>query len=149
VNDVVVLDAGPLGLLAHTRVSRMITACRRWAADLKLAGRRLIVPEIADFEVRRELLRIKKLRGLARLDSFAQQLEYLPLTTTAMRRAAELWAMARQQGRPTAADTDLDADVILAAQCLTLGVSPVVVATTNIGHLSRFVAAELWQNLLP
>jgi hypothetical protein len=71
------------------------------------------------------------------------------LTTTAMRRAAELWAQARQHGYPTAANTDLDADVILAAQCLTLSAPGVLVATTNIGHLSRFVPADLWQNISP
>jgi hypothetical protein len=39
--------------------------------------------------------------------------------------------------------------VILAAQSITLGAHAVVVATTNIGHLARFVPAELWQNIAP
>ena len=30
---------------------------------------------------------------------------------------------------------------------MSLGVSDFVVATTNVGHLSRFVPAELWQNI--
>jgi predicted nucleic acid-binding protein len=75
--------------------------------------------------------------------------DYLPLTTQAMRRAAELWALVRQQGRPTASDKAIDGDVILAAQALTIGSSSVVVATTNVGHLSRLVAAELWQSIQP
>jgi predicted nucleic acid-binding protein len=65
-------------------------------------GLRVIVPEIADYEVRRELLRAKKERGLARLDALASRLEYLPLTTAAVRQAAVFWAQARQQGQPTA-----------------------------------------------
>lgn len=146
---VVLLDAGPLGLLAHTQHSQVILDCRQWVAHLQAAGQRIVVPEIADFEVRRELLRIQKTRGIERLDALASQLEYLSLTTDAMRKAAELWALARQQGQATAANTDLDADVILAAQCLTLGVSPAVIATTNVGHLSRFVPADLWQNIGP
>jgi predicted nucleic acid-binding protein len=149
VSAVIALDAGPLGLLAHTRSTPMVLASRQWLAALRAAKRRAIVPEIADFEVRRELLRINSRRAVARLDSLAVQLEYMPLTTMAMRRAAELWALARQQGLPTAADPALDADVILAAQCLTLGAPSLVVATTNIGHLSRFVSAELWQNIVP
>ena len=68
--------------------------------------------------------------------------EYLPLTTAAMRKAAELWAIARQTGRPTAGDKNIDADVILAAQAIALGEPNTVIATTNVSHLSRFVAAE-------
>jgi hypothetical protein len=39
--------------------------------------------------------------------------------------------------------------MILAAQVLTLGAADVVVATTNVGHLSRFVPTDLWQNVVP
>jgi predicted nucleic acid-binding protein len=116
---------------------------------MQAAGRRVILPEIADYEVRRELVRAKLAASVVLLDALAVQLEYLPLTTTAMRTAAELWASARQQGQPTAADGALDADVILAAQALTLGTTDVVVATLNVGHLSRFVPAEAWQNIAP
>jgi hypothetical protein len=34
--------------------------------------------------------------------------------------------------------------VILIAQAETLGVSNAVIATTNVGHLSRFFPAEVW-----
>jgi hypothetical protein len=56
---------------------------------------------------------------------------------------------ARQQGQPTAADDTIDVDMILIAQALTLGVADVVIATTNVGHLGRFVPAEVWQNITP
>ena len=39
--------------------------------------------------------------------------------------------------------------MILIAQAKALEVSDVVIATTNVGHLSRFIAADLWQNILP
>jgi hypothetical protein len=32
---------------------------------------------------------------------------------------------------------------------MTLNVADVVIATTNVGHLSRFVRADLWQNITP
>lgn len=105
--------------------------------------------EISDYEVRRELLRAQKLKGLERLDVLAGRLHYLPLSTAAMRQAAVFWAQARRQGQPTAADQALDGDVILAGQAMTFGAPDVLVATTNVGHLSRFVPAELWQKHRP
>ncbi len=39
--------------------------------------------------------------------------------------------------------------MILAAQAVTLGAADAVIATTNVGHLSRFAPAELWQNISP
>ena len=146
---IVLLDSGPLGLLCHTRRSSITAACEQWLTALLSAGRRILVPEIADYELRRELLRIGRQVAIARLDALAQATEYLAITTPAMRRAAELWARARQQGQPTAADSTIDGDVILAAQALTLGTPDIVVATTNVGHLSRFVPAELWQAIRP
>lgn len=109
----------------------------------------MIIPEIADYEVRRELLRANKTKGLARLDGLSQMLEYLPISTDAMRKAAELWAQARQQGQPTASDKTIDGDMILIAQTMTLGIVEAVIATTNIGHLSRFITADSWQNIAP
>lgn len=77
----------------------------------------------------------------------ANLLEYLPITTIVMRQAALLWAQARQQGQPTAGDNTIDGDMILVAQAMSLNASNLVIATTNVGHLSRFIAAELWQNI--
>jgi predicted nucleic acid-binding protein len=143
----VLLDTGPLGLVTNPRRSPQSVACAQWLQALVARGIRVIVPEIADYEVRRELLRAKKERGLARLDALASRLEYLPITTAAIRQAAVFWAQARQQGQPTADDKALDGDVILAAQAMTLGAADVVVATTNVGHLSRFAPAALWPDL--
>jgi predicted nucleic acid-binding protein len=99
--------------------------------------------------LRRELLRAGKHVSVSGLDQLARFVDYLPLSTVAMRRAAELWALIRQQGQPTAGDKTIDGDVILAAQALTIGSTNVVVATTNVGHLSRLVAADLWNNITP
>jgi predicted nucleic acid-binding protein len=143
------LDTGPLGLVTNPRRSPQSVACAQWLQGLVAAGVRVILPEIADYEVRRELLRANRVRGLARLDEFGALLEYLPLTTAAMRQAASFWAKARQRGQPTAGDRALDGDMILAAQATTLGVVDVVIATTNVGHLSRFTAAALWQSITP
>jgi predicted nucleic acid-binding protein len=149
VSRVIVLDTGPLGLITNPKLSTESVACAQWLQSHIAAGSRAIIPEIADYEVRRELLRANKTKGIARLDNLVKLLEYLPITTTAMRQAAQLWAQARQQGQPTASDKTIDGDMILAAQAMTLAIPDVVIVTTNVGHLSRFIVAELWQNITP
>jgi predicted nucleic acid-binding protein len=108
-----------------------------------------VIPEIADYEVRRELLRGKMSRSVAQLDQLAAQLTYLPLTTAAVRRAADFWAQARQQGMPTASDPHLDCDVILAAQAADLVNPNVIVATTTAAHIGRYVSADHWHSIQP
>ena len=122
-------------------------ACKRWLLELAEHGVRVAIPEIADYEVRRELLRAGKMRGIERLDALLEILEYLPLSTAVMRDAASLWAEVRRSGQPTADPKALDADVILAAQARRMATAELVVATTNVRHLSRFVDARLWQEI--
>lgn len=147
VSHTVLLDAGPLGLVTNPRRSRQSVAGAQWLQALVRHGSRVLMPEVADYEVRRELLRANKAKGLARLDALTDLLEYLSLTTAAMRQAAVFWAQARQQRQPTADDKALDGDVILAAQAMTLGATDVVIATTNVGHLLRFAPAALWPDI--
>ena len=108
-----------------------------------------MVPEIADYEVRRELLRAQKRACIARLDRLKTRIGYTPITTEVMLLAAELWAEARRQGRPTTDDRALDGDVILAAQAVVRGRGgdEVVIATTNVGHLGRFADARNWEEI--
>ena len=61
-----------------------------------------------------------------------------------MRKAAGRWAVARQAGTPTTGDKAIDADMILAAQALLLSEPGAVIATTNVGHLSRCANAKEW-----
>ena len=103
-------------------------------------------------EVRRELLRAGKTRGIAQLDRSHITLGYLAITTLAMRYDAEFWAQARRQGQPTAPDLALDGDVILAAQATALAIQEndnVVIATENLRHLARFAVADHWRNIQP
>lgn len=144
---VVLLDSGPLGLVTNPRLSPKSLECADWLQDLLAGGAEVVVPEIADYEVRRELLRAGKTEGLARLDDLGRALQYLPITSAAMRQAAVFWAQARQAGRPTAPDLALDADAILAGQAATMRAGDIVIATTNEGHLSRFVAAAQWHTI--
>ncbi len=119
-SQVILLDSGPLGLVTNPKLSAESLACTQWLQLLVSSGSRVIIPEIADYEVRRELLRANKVKGITRLDELNQLLEYLPITTAAMRQAAFSWAQARQQGQPTAGDKTIDGDIILVAQAVTI-----------------------------
>ncbi len=144
--EIVLLDASPLGMISNPSATPANLECYNWMESLLMSGYQIIVPEIADYEVRRELLRAGKTRGLARLDLLKNTLDYLPLTTDVMLKAAELWARSRNQGTPTADAKALDCDVILAAQALA---ENGIVATENVGHLSLFVKAQNWRDILP
>jgi predicted nucleic acid-binding protein len=143
-SDVVLLDAGPLGMISHPRATAEIVT---WLARLVSSGVGVLIPEITDYEVRRELLRVGSTRGIERLNDLKKTLGFIPITSEAMLQAAAFWADARRRGRPTADDVSLDADVILAAQAATLTKKEVVIASTNPKHLSRFVHAEHWQDI--
>lgn len=148
---VIFLDSGPLSLVTHEPGVAAADACRGWLAGVLSRGERVVVAEIVDYELRRELIRANKVAAVTRLDAFNRSTpdRFLPITTTAMRLAAGLWATARQHGIPTSDPKELDIDVVLAAQALSFGIPPadLVVATTNVVHLARFLSADLWQNL--
>ena len=145
--SVIFLETSPLGMLTNPRRSPVDTACANWLQQRIGSGSTIIIPEIADYEIRRELLRANQQEGLRRLDAFILTHQYLPLNTAAMRKAAELWAHARQSGQPTASDKTIDGDMILLGQALTYGAEDYIIATTNVGHLSRFAQADLWENI--
>lgn len=134
------LDSGPLGRLTHADYSRN-REHRAWLASLLDRSITVFLPEIADYEVRRNLI-VENLTGsLANLDALPSLVTYVPITTADMRQAATLWAKSRKTGRSVGDPKELNADVILAAQAIRLGA---VIATDNIGHLGQFAEARLW-----
>ncbi|WP_321475474.1 PIN domain-containing protein [uncultured Paludibaculum sp.] len=146
---IVLLDAGPLGMITNPKSSPENEACKSWLAGLAYSGAEIVIPEITDYEVRRELLRAGKDKGLGRLDALKGLLKYEPITTPVMLKAAEFWATARKNGRQSADDSSLDADMVLAAQAGAL-VRPgceTTIATTNVRHLSLFASARLWREI--
>jgi hypothetical protein len=131
----------------------MVTHPRRNPAEKDWLQRRIssgdavFIPDVADYEVRRELLRAEKMTGVDRLDALGATLGVIATTPETLREAASLWAAARRRGLPAADDAALDVDVIIAAQAKRLEreVDKVIVATTNVGHLARFVDARRWE----
>ena len=150
--DAIVLDTGVLGVVVHRSGNSEQAACRSWLEALIQRGLPVYVPEIADYELRRKLLHLDFSQSILRLDQLKDSVEYAPLSTTAMLKAAGFWADARKKGIVTAPPEAIDGDVILAAQAsliaATGGRHPVV-ATTNVGHLSHFMDARVWRDIDP
>lgn len=152
---IVLLDSGPLGMITNPRGNTEAQTCQNWSKAMTIAGHLLLVPEIIDYELRRELLLNNSQTATARLDTFKENDAYLPVSEEAFLKAAQLWAAGRQQGLPTAGKEALDVDVILAAQATTFDRESwnrtteeiIVIATTNVGHLTRFAHALLWSNI--
>jgi predicted nucleic acid-binding protein len=148
--QIIVLDSSPLGMVTNPRAkSADCQACKEWLRSMLAQGAIIAIPAIVDYEVRRELIRANRLASIRQLDQLLDLAFYVPITTEAMRRAARLWAVVRQAGQPTAHPQALDGDVILAAQTIeAFGNDPdVIVATSNVSHLSRFVASAHWRDI--
>lgn len=142
-----VLDTGPLGRACHPHARRNANVeFNLWLERLIKSGTEVCVSEIADYELRRELLRLRAAGQVARLDRLISQLTFLPLDRETMLAAAALWANARNAGQPTSDSRELDCDAILAAQAQIHGC---VVVTDNVGHLSRWVDARHWHAVDP
>ncbi len=151
----IVLDSFPLSCMGKYRGSSASLAdqCQQWVMDCIEAGHLVYAPAIAYYETLRELERLQATAQIARLRQFCfvEPERFLALKTEHLEAAARLWAQARQMGQPTADAQALDGDVILAAQALSLGLADdeYVVATTNVAHISRFVPAQDWTQIMP
>lgn len=148
----VFLDTGPLGMVCQQPgKSAESDACRLWMENLLMRNISVYVPEVADYEVRRELIRAGKASSIMRLNNLKLLADYLPITTEAMLLASDMWAKARNMGIPTADSRALDADVVLVAQALSAGLpaSDIIVASVNVRHIARFVASDVWANINP
>jgi hypothetical protein len=150
----ILLDSRPLGLTVRAPSKPQVVRYHAWLNAISATGATMVIPEIAHYEVRRELLRIRAAGSLRRLDFALDPSSgfiHLPLTTEAIIKAAEFWAFVRRTGMPTASPDALDADAILAGQAALAGQpgDTVTIATTNLAHLSRFpgVDAQVWDQI--
>lgn len=137
------LDSDPAGLACHKPGIVEADDLRAWLFGQKGSPARVVLSEVIDYEVRRELIRLKARDSIRRLDNLYADgvVHRLPIDFRALCKAAELWATARDQGQQTADDQALDGDVILAAQALEF-CSPAddwIILTENVRHIARYV----------
>ena len=149
---VVLLDAGPLGLLANPDPGPRARDCQAWAIRLRRLGVTFYVPALADFEVRRGLKLAGQPLSVQALDALIAVYGYLPPSAEAIELASDLWADARRHGHSIGPDRDLQADIILAAQAHELSLAGIDawVASDNLRHLNRLYSrCALWEDIGP
>ncbi len=142
------LDSGPLGLLSNPGPAAEPRDIREWALHTLDEGATIVGPRSPTMKCAASSSGWQAERDQA-AGRARHGFTYDPLRTSHFRRAAALWAEARNRGVPTAHDAALDGDVILAAQALGLmtGDPETVVVTTNPKHLTIFVPALRWRDL--
>lgn len=149
------IDSGVLGILTNPYKFGEASDCEQWLYTLLSQGIYVCSSDICDFEVRRGLVLAlqnkAKFNGIQNLDEIRDIIDFLPIDSVLLRKAARLWASARSQGIPTADNKSLDVDIIIAAHWHILKENfpgrYVVVATTNVKHLSRFTEAKVWKDI--
>jgi hypothetical protein len=152
---IVFVDTGVLGLLANPNKKGEAADCEQWLLGLLSKGVSVLTSDICDYEVRRNLIlesfRKPNINSVTSLDELKELVVFLPISKEVMIKAASLWAEARRLAVPTADDKSLDADIIICAQYKLLEQEYpgryIVIATTNVKHLSLFTEAKEWQEV--
>jgi hypothetical protein len=89
---IILLDSTPVGLITNPQSTPLLIECQQWFYSLFERGYSVVLPEIIDYELTRELLRGNRLNSIRRLDLLKSEIMYLPITTDVMLKAAQLWA---------------------------------------------------------
>jgi hypothetical protein len=160
---IVFLDTNVLGLLAKPtksfdESSNESYRVQQWFYGLKSRSVRTVTSALCDYEFRRGLLepsaKANELApGVIELEGLFNtgMLEFIPVSREDSILAAQMWVDAQADGRPTSDKKKIDIDVIISAQCLILQQErpgrKVIMATTNIKHISRYCEAANWQDI--
>jgi len=155
---IVILDTVTITLLiTEASVSQEAKKCQEWFYKILSRGGYIVAPQICDYEVRRGLLLVVKRTGksnsqkIKNLNRLKESIEFLPCSQEILEKASEIWAENHYQGTPTASLQALDVDIIIGAHWQILkNQYPgryVVIATSNIKHLSIFAEAQEWKNI--
>ncbi len=142
----ILLDTGPLGEVVHQNKNTR-APIEAWMQQMVVKGVTIRIPGIADYELRRELIRSRFADSVHALDQLIQVLGYLPISQETTNCACELWAQARNLSQATASDDSLDGDMILCAHAIHDCQGDCIIATTNPRHISRFVTAKKWTEI--
>jgi hypothetical protein len=156
---IVFLDSNILGLICSTNtLFEEAEQCKKWFYGSVVRGIRFITSDLCDYEVKRGLISSamrnnRSAPGLSLLDALKTDgfVEFRSVSTADFHLAANLWAIASTQGNTTRDEKNIDVDIILSAQYqLIRDENPgrsVIMATTNLKHLSLFCDAAHWRDI--
>jgi hypothetical protein len=65
---IILLDSTPVGLITNPKSTPLSIKCQQWFYSLFDRGYSVVLPEIIDYEVRRELLRVNRSNSIHRLN---------------------------------------------------------------------------------
>jgi predicted nucleic acid-binding protein len=151
----VFLDTNILGVLSNPKQFQEVIGCQTWFERLLARGVYFVSSELCFYEVKRGLILAKKRgdlsQGLEKLQDLRQLIDVLVIDEQIADLASEIWSLSRLQGSPTASETSLDIDIIISAHWQLLKQQfegrYVVIATTNVKHLSLFAEAQEWYSI--
>jgi hypothetical protein len=142
----VVFDTGVLGIVTHP--SKRTSPCVQWFESLVAADVEIVVPEICDYELRREYILQNNLKAIGFLDGLKQSAVFCKVDSDIWLAAAALWAQCRSAGKAMAGNAELDGDVLLIATVNSMTLDPTtVVATTNVKHIDQHLDARKWEDI--
>jgi toxin FitB len=147
----IILDSAPLGFFCNPKNRDNYKKLSNFVKSLNFS---IGVPEIIDYELRRNLELENLQKSISLLSQFQQRRQLISLESEDLIRAAELWAWCRKQGSTTTENKGIDIDVILVSQALSRKdfFNKVVILTIDTGDLSVFCDLGLhlwdWKNAL-
>jgi predicted nucleic acid-binding protein len=152
---IIFLDTNIIGKLSNPNGITQALECQAWFERLLVRGVYFTSSELCFYELKRSLIielnRGGTNRGIERLNDLRMFVDVLPVDRLVSDIAAEIWAVARSQGTPTADRKNLDIDIIIAAHWQLLSQQfpgrEVVISTTNIKHLVLFANAREWESI--
>jgi toxin FitB len=106
----IILDSAPLAFFCNPKNRNDYKKFSNFVKSLNFS---IGVPEIIDYELRRNLELENFQKSISLLSRFQQRRQFIWLESEDLIRAAELWAWCRKKGSPTTENKGIDIDVIL------------------------------------
>ena len=132
------------------KLATEIYQCTKWFYSLLSKGVYIIASDICDYELRRELIRIKS-KSIQELYQLRDLIEFQKVTFALLEKATEIWAETRAMSQSNKIKEKIDVDCILAAKwCLLKEQYPgrqVIIATKNIKDFQLVTDCDIWQNI--